>query len=155
MIIGAVGELVRGVLAAAVVGGVVGPVSAAGALPGDSDADVDAEQSGEQSGGELCGEGEQCAGPILAGSQTELAQSFAEVFGADRPTGPAAGEQPWGGALVAEGGVAVAGCDELEDEFGERFGQHDRFAAEPKPYLVFVVVDVLEVRRATAAGHWA
>jgi Thiolase, C-terminal domain len=46
--------------------------------------------------------------------------------------------------LVAEGGVAVAGCDELEDEFGERFGQHDRFAAEPKPYLVFVVVDVLE-----------
>src|SRR5664280_2883824 len=51
VIMGAVGELVRVVLAAAVVGGVVGPVSAAGALPGDSDADVDAEQSGEQSGG--------------------------------------------------------------------------------------------------------
>jgi hypothetical protein len=59
MIIGAVSELVRVVLAAAVVGGVVGPVSAAGALPGGSDADVDAEQSGEQRGGEFGGDGEQ------------------------------------------------------------------------------------------------
>jgi hypothetical protein len=116
VIIGAFGELVRVVLAAAVVGGVVGPVPAARALPGDCDADVDAEQSGEQSGGEFGGEGEQCAGAILAGSKAELAQSFAEVLGADRPTGPAAGEQPWGGSLVAEGGVAVAGCDELKDE---------------------------------------
>ena len=124
-------------------------------MPGDGDADVDAEQPGEQGCGEFGGQPEQCCGEfggqpeqccrsILAGAQPQLAQSFAEMLGADRQAGPSAGEQPLGGALVAEGRVSVPGGDEFADQGGEGFGQHDGFAAEPELHLVLVGVDVIE-----------
>ena len=87
-------------------------------------------------GGEFGGELEQRGGAGLAGAEAELAEPFGELVGADRSAGTSAGEQPWRGSLVAEGGVAAAGGDELEDEVGERFGQDDGFAAEAEPYLV-------------------
>ena len=112
-------EVRLGRCAAAVVGGVVGPVSAAGSLPGHGDTDVDAEESGEHGGGQFGGQAEQRCRSILSGAEPELAQSFAEVGGADGPVGPSAGKQPAGGSWVAEAGVAVAGGDELACERGE------------------------------------
>src|SRR6478736_3522993 len=99
--------------AAAVVGGVVGPVTAAGSLPGHGDTDVDAEESGEHGGGQFGGQAEQRCRSILSGAEPELAQSFAELLGADGPVGPSAGKQPAGGSLVAQAGVAVTGGNEL------------------------------------------
>ena len=117
--------------AAADVGGVGGPVAGGGALPGDGDGDVDAEHAGQDGGGQVGGELEQRGGAGLAGVDAELAESFGELVGADRAAGLPAGEQPGRGALVAEGGVAVAGGDELQDQGGEGLGEDDGLAAEP------------------------
>ena len=70
--------------AAADLGGVGGPVAGGGPLPGDRDADVDAEQTGEDGCGQVRGELEQRSGTGLAGADTELAQAFGELEGADR-----------------------------------------------------------------------
>jgi hypothetical protein len=73
---------------------------------------VDAEHSGEQSSGQFGGELEQCGGAGLCGVETEVAQPFAELEGADRSSGLAAGEQPWGGVRDADGGVSAAVASE-------------------------------------------
>ena len=66
----------------------------------------------------------------------------AELVGADRASGLAAGEQPGRGALVADGGVASPGGGDLEDEGVERLGKDDWLAAEPEAYLVAAGLDV-------------
>src|SRR5437763_635310 len=81
------GVLGGGWFAAAVVGGVGGPVAGRGVLPRDGDLDVDAEQPGEDGGGKFGGEAEQCGGAALRGAQSELAQAFGELVGADRLAG--------------------------------------------------------------------
>jgi hypothetical protein len=91
----------------AYLGGVGGPVAGGGALPGDRDADVDSEQAGQDGGGQVGGELEQRGRACLAGADTELAQAFGELEGADRLAWVAAGEQPRRAALVAEGGSAA------------------------------------------------
>jgi hypothetical protein len=54
-------------------------------------------------------------------------------------------EQPPGGALLAEGGVAAAGGDQLQDEAGQRLGEHHRLAAQPQADRTVVAgVDVVE-----------
>ena len=59
-----------------------------------------------------------------------LAEPFGEPVGADRASGLSSGEQPWRGAVVADGCVAAAGGEQLPDQGGERLGQDDRLAAE-------------------------
>jgi hypothetical protein len=130
--------------AVADVGGVGGPVSGGGALPGDGDAVVDAEQAGEDGGGQVGGELEQRGGSGLPGADAELAQAFGELVGADGLPGLATGEQPGRGARVADGGVPVAGRDQLLDQGVEGFGEDDRLVAEPDPRLVIAGVDMAE-----------
>lgn len=92
--------------AAADFGGVGSPVTGGSALPGDRDRNVDAEQAGQDGGGQVGGELEG-GGAGLAGADSDLA----EPLGADGPSGLAAGEQPWRGALVADGcGAAGQSC---------------------------------------------
>ena len=88
------------------------------------------------------------------GGETSLSyfRSLGEALGADGSAGSSAGEQPTGGSLVAEAGVAVAGSDEFADERGEGFGQHDGFAAESEHHPVFVGVDVVEGEPADRGG---
>src|SRR5712691_5999631 len=131
-----------GEIAAADVGGIAHPVAGGGALPGDGDVDVDAGHAGEDGGGEFGGELEQGGGAGWAGADADLAEAFAEPAGADRLAGASAGQQPWGGALVSGGGVAVAGGGQVKDEAGERLGQHDGFPAQPQRYLVTAGLDV-------------
>jgi hypothetical protein len=113
-------------------------------LPGDGAGDVDAEQSGEQRRGEFGGQAEQGGGAVLAGAESELAQPFAELVGADWSPGLPPGGRPSGGSLVAEGGVAAAAGDEVADECGQGFGQDDGLVAEPQPHLLFVGANVVE-----------
>ena len=75
-----------------------------------------------------------------------------EPVGADRLAGASAGQQPWGGALVSGGGVALAGGDQVKDETGERFGEYDRFPAEPQAYFVAAGLDVTEGKAADGGG---
>ena len=90
------------------------------------------------------------------GRRPSLAESFGESEGADGPAGLAAGEQPGRGAWVADGGVAAAGGDEVADEAGEGFGQHDGFAARGGGGLSSSLVWTWSrVRRLIAAGRWA
>jgi hypothetical protein len=117
-------------------------------LPGDRDADHPGEHRGGQVGGEL----EQRGGTGLTGADAEVAKTFGQTEGADGASGLTAGEQPARGALVTQGGVTAAGGDELEDEAGERLGQHDRLAAQPQPHLVVVVLDMLEAKAADRGG---
>jgi hypothetical protein len=113
---------------------------------------VYAEESGKESGREFAGELEERGGAGLAGAQAEVAESFAELVGADRPVGLSAGEEPRGVPLVAESGVSPAGGNEVEDERGERIGQDDGLAAQPDPDYVTAG---LHVGEGEAAGHWA
>lgn len=46
--------------------------------------------------------------------------------------------------MVAEGGVAAAGGDELSDEGVDRRGEDDGLAAEPEAYLGVAGLDVVE-----------
>ncbi len=85
----------------------------------------------------------------------ELAESFGQLVGADRAAGLPAGEQPWGGSLVADGGVAAAGGDEVKDEAGQRFGEHDGFTAQPQPYLVVAGLNVVDGEAADRGRPWA
>jgi hypothetical protein len=55
-----------------------------------------------------------------------------------------AGEQPEGGALVAQGSVAVAGGDEVENQGSQRPRLDDRLAAEAQPNIVAIGFDVVE-----------
>lgn len=138
--------------AAAVVGGVGGPVAGAGVLPFDGDLDVDAEQPGEDGGGKFGGEAEQWGGAALRGAQSELAQSFGELVGADRLAGAATGEQPGGGSLVAERGVAATSGGEVDDQAGEWFGQRYGFVAEAEAHWVFGGLHILEGEAADRGG---
>jgi hypothetical protein len=63
---------------------------------------------------------------------------------ADRPSALAVGEQPGRGVVVADGGVAAAGGDELPDKGGEGLGQDDRFASEAQPDVRVVEVNAVE-----------
>ena len=95
---------------------------------------------------------EQCGAAGLRESQAELAQSSGEAVCADRPSGLTSGKQPWRGSRVAEGGVAPSGCDEDEDETGERFGQRDGLAAQADAYLLLAGLDVVEGEAAEGGG---
>ena len=79
--------------AAADVGGVVGPVAGGDLLPADGGVDADSECSGQDGCGDLGGELEQCCAAGLVGPDAEPVQPLLEPFGADRPAGPASGEQ--------------------------------------------------------------
>ena len=141
--------------AAADVGGVGGPVSGGGSLPGDGDGDVDAEHPGEQRGGQVGGELEQCGGAGLPGVDPELTEPFGELVGADRASWLPAGEQPGGGSLVADGGMAVPGGGELQDQGVERLGEDDRLAAQPDPDLPSLAWMWPRVSRLIVAGRCA
>ena len=82
-------------------------------MPGDGDRDVDAEHAGEDGGGQVGGELEQGGGAGSAGVDAELAEPFGHAEGADGAAGLTAGEQPGRGSRIADGGVAVPGCDDL------------------------------------------
>jgi hypothetical protein len=84
----------------------------------------------------------------LPGSNAELAEPFGEPECADGTARLSAGEQPVRGVLVGDDGLAAAGGDDLEEETGERFGQLDRFASQPEPYLVVVLFDVVDGQEA-------
>src|SRR5262249_3520874 len=129
-----------------------GPVAGGGVLPFDSDLDVDAEQPGEHGGGKFGGEAEQCGGAALGGAQSELAQAFGELGGADRLGGAATGEQPGGGSPVAERGVAAASGEEAGDQAGEWFGQYYGFAAEAEVHCVPGGLHMLEGEAADRGG---
>src|SRR5271165_6194468 len=116
---------------AADVGGVGHPVAGGQPLPLDGDADVDAEHARQDGGGQVGGELEQGNGTSLAAVDADVAESLAEPGGADRLAGPAAGEQPGGGAVVAEGGVTAADCRYLQGEGVDGLGKNDGLAAEP------------------------
>src|SRR6266704_3869154 len=139
-------------LAAADVGGIAHPVAGGGALPGDGDVDVDAEHAGEDGGGEFSGELEQGGGAGWSGADADLAEAFVEPVGADRLAGASAGQQPWGGALVSGGGVALAGGGQVKDETGERVGEDDGFPAEPQRYFAAAGLDVTEGEAADGGG---
>ena len=123
-------------------------------MPGHGDGDVDAEHAGEDGGGQVGGELEQRGGAGSGGSEAELAESFGECVGADRSAGLPAGEQPSGGAGVADGGVSATGRGDRADKGGNGLGQHDGLAAEAEPDRSHGV-DVVEGRRLIVAGHWA
>jgi hypothetical protein len=91
---------------------------------------VDAEHAGQDRSGEFGGELEQGGGAGRPGADADLAETFAELAGADRLARASAGQQPWGGALVSGGGVALAGGDQVKDESGEWFGECDGFPAD-------------------------
>ena len=86
------------------------------------------------------------------GLDAELAEAFGELVGADGAAGLPAGEQPGRGSLVADGGVAAAGGDELPDQAGEGLGKHDGLAAEAQPHLAVAGVDVAEGEAADGRG---
>src|SRR5262249_38811082 len=125
-------------------GGVGGPVAAAGALPGDRDGDVDAEHLGEHGGGQVGGELEQRGGSGLSAVDAELVEAFGHAEGAEGSSGAAAGEQPRRRARVADGGVALARCGDLEDESGQWFGEQDWLAPQAEADLGVAGVDVVE-----------
>src|SRR6478672_652471 len=118
------------VCSAADFGGVVGPVGCGGALPGHGDADVDAEHAGEDRGGQVGGELEQRGGAVSGGLESELAESLRECVRADRAPGLPAGEQPWRGTGVADGGFSATVRYDREGKCGNGFGQHDGLVAE-------------------------
>jgi hypothetical protein len=113
---------------------------------------VDAEHAGQDRGGEFGGELEQGSGAGWAGVDADLAEAFAETVGADRLAGASAGQQPWGGALVSGGGVALPGCDQAQHETGERFGEYDGFLAEPQVHVAAAGLDVTESEAADGGG---
>jgi hypothetical protein len=121
-------------------------------LPGDGDVDVDAEHAGEDRSGELGGELEQGGGAGWSGTNADLVEALIELAGADRLARASAGQQPWGGALVSGGGVALAGGNQVKYETGERFGEYDRFPAEPEGYFVTAGLDVTEGQAADGGG---
>ena len=104
-------------------------------MPGDGDADVDAEHAGQDGGGQVGGELEQRGGASLAGSDAELAQSFAEPEGADGPAGLSAGEQPSGGSVVAEAAWPRRVATRSRTRAARGSGSTIGFAAEPQPRL--------------------
>src|SRR5271166_2013786 len=108
------------------VGGVGSPVSGRGLLPNHGGFDVDAEHSSEDRGGKFGGEGEQCGGPGLAGSDVESVESFAEPFGADVLARPLTGKQPRTLAGLSDHGVGPPCGDQFEDEICQRLGQRRR-----------------------------
>jgi hypothetical protein len=59
-----------------------------------------------------------------------LAESFSECVRADRAPGLPAGEQPWRGAGVADGGFSATVRHDREGKRGDGFGQHDGLGAE-------------------------
>jgi hypothetical protein len=134
----------RSLFSAADVCGVGGPVAGGGALPGSGDGDVDAEHACQDGGGQVGGELEQGGGAGLAGVDAVLAEAFGEAVGADRASGLPAGDQPGRGAVIADGGVAAPGGEQLPDQAGEGLGQDDRLAAEAQPYLPAVGVNVAQ-----------
>ena len=123
-------SLSSAVCSAADFGGVVGPVACGGALPGHGDGDVDAEHAGEDGGGQVGGELEQRGGAVSGGLESELAESLGECVRADRAPGLPAGEQPWRGAGVADGGFSATVRHDREGKRGNGFGQHDGLVAE-------------------------
>jgi hypothetical protein len=54
--------------------------------------------------------------------------------------------------LVSDGGVASASGDQVQDEGGEWFGEHDGFTAESQVYLVAAGVDMIEGEPADCGG---
>jgi hypothetical protein len=114
---------------------------------------VDAGHAGEDGGGEFGGELKQGGGAGWSGPDADLVEAFVEPAGADRLAGASAGQQPWGGALVSGGGVALACRDQAEDETGERFGEYDGFPAEPQVYFAAAGLDVIE-GEAADGGAW-
>jgi hypothetical protein len=92
---------------------------------------VDAEHPGEQRGGQVGGELKQRGGTGLPGVDAELAEPLGELAGADRASWLSAGEQPRGGFLAADGGMAVPGGDELQGQDVERLREGDWLAAQP------------------------
>jgi len=113
---------------------------------------VDAGQAGQDGGGQVGGELEQCGGAGLPGVDAVLAEAFGQAVGADRASGLPAGEQPGRGAVVADGGVAAAGGEQLPDEAGEGLWQDDRLAAEAQTYLLVICVDVAQGEAADDRG---
>jgi hypothetical protein len=85
---------------------------------------VDAEHTGEDRGGEFGGEDEQCGGSGLTGVQADVLQAHPESVVADGLAGASAGEQPGCGVGAADGGVTLAGGDEVTDEAGHGFGKY-------------------------------
>ena len=75
------------------------------------------------------------------------AEAAAEV---EHLAGLAARDQPGRGAVVAEGGVAAAGCRQPQGECVEGPGEHDGLAAEPDEHLPVRGLDVAEGQ---AADH--
>jgi hypothetical protein len=61
-------------------------------LPGDGDADVDPEHAGQDGGGQFGGELEQGGRAGVPAVDAGLSEPFGEAEGADRLSGPAAGE---------------------------------------------------------------
>ena len=105
---------------------------------------MDAEQASQDCGWQFAGELKQGGGPGWTGMETDPVEAFGELEGADRLARSPAGEQPRGAVLAADSGVPLAGGEELADEIGERLGKDDGFAAQTKPYLVAIDLDVVD-----------
>jgi hypothetical protein len=129
---------------AADVGGVDYPVAIGGVLPGDGDVDVDAEHAGEDGGGDLGGELEQGCGAGRPGLDADLVEALGEAVGADGLAGAPTRQQPGRGAVVADGGMALAGGDQVPCQVVERLGEQDGLLTEVKEYPVIVGVNVVE-----------
>jgi hypothetical protein len=97
---------------------------------------VDAEHPGEQRSWQVSGELEQRGGTGLRGADAELTETSGELVGADRASWLAAGEQPPRDFLAADGGMAVPGGDDLQDQGVKRLREDDRLAAQPDPDAV-------------------
>ena len=113
-------------------------------MPGHGDGDVDAEHAGEDGGGQVGGELEQRGGAVSGGLESELAESLGECVRADRAPGLPAGEQPWRGTGVADGGFSATVRHDREGKRGNGFGQHDGLVAETDEDPLVTGVDVVD-----------
>ena len=98
-------------------------------LPCDGDVDVDAEHAGQDGGRDLGGELEQGGGAGWPGLDADLLEALGEAVGADGLAWAPAGQQPGRGAVVADGGVALAVGDQVPCQVVDRLGEQDGLLA--------------------------
>lgn len=104
---------------------------------------VDAESAGENRGGDLGGELEESGAAGLVGADAEVVQSLRQLGGADRPSGLAAGEEPWRRRQDPDGRVPLAVRGDSAGQLGDGLGQLNGGIAEVETYLLSTDLDVL------------
>ncbi|MFI0501993.1 hypothetical protein ACH3WN_03900 [Streptomyces albogriseolus] len=104
---------------------------------------MDAQGAGGYRGGDFGGELEERGAAGLVGPDPEPVEALCQLCGADGPSGPAAGEEPWRRHQGADGRVALAVRGDCAGQRGDGLGQLDGGVAEVETYFPSADLDVL------------